>query len=92
MFVFMIPNLLWHNTYLPGIYQLFSARFAITDQLLGHGGYGTVHMARDLATKEMKQVACKVLRFDSTKFTKRTLMKEVEILMSLNHVRYETNI
>ncbi|KAI5806454.1 meiosis-specific serine/threonine-protein kinase mek1, partial [Peziza echinospora] len=67
--------------------MLFSSRFVITDRVLGQGGYGTIHMARNLTSKELKQVACKVLRFDSIKsrFTKQALFKEVEILMSLNH-------
>lgn len=54
--------------------------------MLGAGGFGAVLLAREDATQQ--QVACKVvnLRSKKMKAPQEVLIKEVKILMNLNHV------
>lgn len=60
--------------------------------MLGAGGFGAVLLATEDATQQ--QVACKVvnLRSKKMKSPQEMLIKEVKILMNLNHVSKLSNI
>ncbi|KAE9408281.1 kinase-like protein [Gymnopus androsaceus JB14] len=56
-------------------------RYILTSQCLGSGSFATVHLA--FSTARSCQVACKSIK--TRKGQERQVMKEVGILMSLNH-------
>ncbi|KAF8430343.1 kinase-like domain-containing protein [Tirmania nivea] len=63
---------------------LFSDTYTVTKRLLGKGGFGYVLMARENATQN--QLACKVVDLSDKKgHGREMLIKEVKILMNLDH-------
>ncbi|THV06026.1 kinase-like protein [Dendrothele bispora CBS 962.96] len=58
-------------------------KYTVTSQCLGSGSFATVHLAMDLARH--CQVACKSIR-TKKEYELDQVMKEIKILMSLNHL------
>ncbi|KAF8431504.1 kinase-like domain-containing protein [Terfezia claveryi] len=87
-FVFHAVNssteLTFDLSYVDSDKYLFSDTYTVTKRLLGKGGFGYVLMAREDATQN--QLACKVVDLSDKKGQGRQmLIKEVRILMELNH-------
>jgi hypothetical protein len=65
--------------------QTFSSRFAITNRMLGVGGFAGIYLARD--AKSQRQLTCKILRNATERATASNASKEITNMTDLRAKR-----